>query len=112
MAFFESENALEFLNELGETNLEGRLWFEVVDGVLELRLAHDRIDLPVVVVALAIGYIVFSPIGRVTGRSVYRATGVFRERAQLPHSRFVELTASSLRLAGPSGLQEGGFSHE
>ena len=110
--FFDCDNALGFVVDIRGDHPEGRVWFEVVDGELELCLAHDRPDMPVMVFCLPFGRLVFEPVARLVSRSVYRATGLYPEHVELPHSQYVELTASSLRSVGLSGPQEGGSSHE
>lgn len=109
--FFDCDNALGFVGNIRDDNPVGRMWFEVVDDELELSLAHDRPDMPVMVFSLPFGWLVFEPVARLVNRSVYRATGLYPERAELPHSQYVELTASSLHSVGLSVPQEGGSSH-
>lgn len=77
--------------------LAGSLWFEPAGEAMELRLAVDAPDMPPLAVRLGESVMVFEPLARVRGRSVYRAVSEHSERAQSLLPQAVWFTPSGLR---------------
>lgn len=99
------------LSALPGVSLNGSLWFEPVGGAMELRLAVSSTDMPPVAVRLGDTLMVFEPLARVRGQSVYRAVSEHSERARSLLPQAVWLTPSGLRQEETEGSPAGGISH-
>lgn len=104
--------ALAYLGKVSGECFRAEMWLDSVQGELALFLSVDAPDAPPIVAELPGLFVLFEHQAQVKGMQVYRATGWHQERSELPHQRYVALTASGLRLEGCTAHREGGTSHE
>ncbi len=87
------------------------LWFEPVGETLELRLAVSSSDMPALAMQLGETVVLFEPVARVRGQSVYRATSARPAHAESLPPQVVWLTPSGLRQEETGASPGGGIAH-